>query len=112
MSQTQPDNEHLQQFIDAVADMLNETQPRAKHAIGLVVRRAGPQKTMKILRRVLEIEQKDGLLTCDGSRRRTPGGVFFFLAKGRYYLPMGRKNQRRPRQIETTEQQIQLEKVS
>jgi hypothetical protein len=36
-----------------------------------------------LLRETEQIEQGDGLLTKDGTRRRTRGGVFLYLARGR-----------------------------
>jgi phosphorylated adapter RNA export protein len=36
---------------------------------------------MELLRRTIELELRGGMLTADGARRRTPGGVFFALLK-------------------------------
>jgi hypothetical protein len=71
-----PDNRALAKQI---ATQLNEPQ------IGLVrgvVEVCGPERAMTYLARTLEIEQSGGLLTLDGTQRRTPGGVFFYTVKG------------------------------
>ena len=41
------------------------------------------EKAQEFLRETLEIEERDGLLVRDGSRRRTPGGVYFYLVRGK-----------------------------
>lgn len=75
------------QFVQQVAAMLEETEPKVKGQINAVVKKAGVDGTMSLLKEVLTIEQGDGMLTLDGSRRRTPGGVFLLLAKQKGYLP-------------------------
>jgi hypothetical protein len=41
----------------------------------------GPDTCLTLLTETLQTEAQGGLMTADGSRRRTPGGVFFFLLK-------------------------------
>src|SRR5262249_20970072 len=48
-----------------------------------VLRTLGMDRTMAILAETLTYEANGGMLTKDGSRRRTPGGVFFQLVKER-----------------------------
>lgn len=74
-------------FVQQVAAMLEETEPKVKGQINAVVRKAGMDSTMALLKEVLAVEQNGGMLTLDGSRRRSPGGVFLLLAKQKGYLP-------------------------
>jgi hypothetical protein len=48
-----------------------------------VLRTLGPDHTAAILTDTLQCEMQGGMRTKDGSRRRTPGGVFFQLVKER-----------------------------
>src|SRR5512134_630134 len=48
-----------------------------------VLRTLGPDRTAAILTDTLQCETQGGMRTKDGSRRRTPGGVFFQLVKER-----------------------------
>jgi len=46
-----------------------------------IVDRCGVEKTRELFQQTLEIEENGGIMLTDGSRRRTPGGVFFHLVK-------------------------------
>jgi Phosphorylated adapter RNA export protein, RNA-binding domain len=48
-----------------------------------LLRTLGPARTIDLLTEALQVEAAGGMLTKDGSRRRTPGGVFFQLVKER-----------------------------
>jgi hypothetical protein len=48
-----------------------------------VLRTVGPERCAAILADTLSCEARGGMLTKDGTRRRTPGGVFFQLVKER-----------------------------
>jgi PHAX RNA-binding domain-containing protein len=48
-----------------------------------VLRTVGPERCAAILADTLACEARGGMLTKDGTRRRTPGGVFFQLVKER-----------------------------
>lgn len=48
-----------------------------------IVARIGPDAALAFLAEALATEAAGGLLTSDGSCRRTPGGVFFYLVRGR-----------------------------
>jgi hypothetical protein len=46
-----------------------------------VLRTLGPERTTAVLVQTLQCEAAGGLLTTDGTRRRTPGGTFFQLVR-------------------------------
>lgn len=48
-----------------------------------IVARIGPDVSLAFLAEALAIEAAGGLLASDGSRQRTPGGIFFYLVRGR-----------------------------
>ena len=53
----------------------------ARGQIKRTVRTIGEERALALLQQALEIEQQSGLMLPDGSRRYTPGGVFFRLVK-------------------------------
>ena len=53
----------------------------ARGQIKRIVRTIGEERALALLQQALEIEQQSGLMLPDGSRRYTPGGVFFRLVK-------------------------------
>ncbi|MDQ5853297.1 MAG: phosphorylated adapter RNA export RNA-binding domain-containing protein, partial [Chloroflexota bacterium] len=66
-----------------IAQELGETQPVPLAQIRRIVQRLGPEAALAVLEETKQIEAQGGLLLPDGSRRRTPGGVFFFLVRQR-----------------------------
>jgi VIT family/PHAX RNA-binding domain len=58
-----------------------ETKPMALGQIKRIVQTIGNERALAILQQALDIEQQGGLMLPDGSRRHTPGGVFFRLIK-------------------------------
>jgi hypothetical protein len=66
-----------------VARELGETEPAAIGQIERIVERLGAKAVQAFLRETLEIEAQGGIMLSDGSHRRTPGGAFFYLVKGR-----------------------------
>jgi hypothetical protein len=65
-------------------DMLVETlQEPNRPLLRQVLRTLGPDRCAAILADTLTCEANGGMLTKDGTRRRTPGGVFFQLVKAR-----------------------------
>jgi hypothetical protein len=63
-----------------IADALGETEFSPRANIGRIVQALGRTQSRELLSKTLEIEANGGILVPDGSRRRTPGGVFFHLA--------------------------------
>ncbi len=64
-----------------IAAALGETERGPLGQVGRVVGRLGVDRARVFLTRTGEIEAAGGLLLPDGSRRRTPGGVFFHLVR-------------------------------
>lgn len=67
----------------AIATQLNETDPGALAQIARIVERMGDEFVATAVADTLRVEAEGGLLTEDKQRRRTPGGVFFYLVRGR-----------------------------
>lgn len=72
-----------QQFRDKLAEALGETAPRVRVTLLRIATELSGPTIIELLQTTLEIERHGGMLTLDGSRRRTRGGVFFYLARGR-----------------------------
>jgi len=66
-----------------IADELGETDAVVRDQIVRIVRGIGRTAALTFLARTKEIENKGGMMTNDGSRRRSIGGVYFFLAYGK-----------------------------
>jgi len=64
-----------------IAVGLGETARGPLGQVGRVVGRLGVARARAFLTRTQEIEAAGGLMLPDGSRRRTPGGVFFHLVR-------------------------------
>ena len=67
----------------AIAAQLNETDPGALTQISRILERMGAEFVQTALTDTLRLEAEGGMLTEDKQRRRTPGGVFFYLVRGR-----------------------------
>jgi hypothetical protein len=61
----------------AIADQLGEAEALPRRQIRRAVQALGAERAQALLAEVLAIEAGGGELLPDGSRRRTPGGVFF-----------------------------------
>lgn len=77
------EHEALQAYAREIAEKLNETGETPLRQIELLIQHAGQAVIKEVLDQTLDIESKGGLTTEDGSRRRTIGGVFFYLAKSK-----------------------------
>lgn len=64
-----------------IARQLNETNPKALAQLERLVERVGEDVARAFLTEALRIEADGGLRTHDG-RRRSLGGVYFYIAKG------------------------------
>jgi hypothetical protein len=63
-----------------IAKTLGETDEGARKRILSIVRATGRTHARELLSMTLQTEENGGILVPDGTRRRTPGGVFFHLA--------------------------------
>lgn len=68
---------------DQIAAQLGERATPPVLQIRRIVKVLGVERAQTFAREALAIEAQGGLLVPDGSRRRTPGGVFFHLVKAR-----------------------------
>src|SRR6266853_877978 len=66
--------------VDTLAEVLREPK---RMLLMNVLRTFGVDRTTAILADTLTCEANGGMLTNDGTRRRTPGGVFFQLVRQR-----------------------------
>jgi hypothetical protein len=78
-----------------IADELGETETQPRGQLRAIVDALGDDAAQALLAEVQQIEADGGMLLPDGSRRRTPGGVFFHLAFARLTLDQRRKIYRR-----------------
>src|ERR687886_2079036 len=78
---TQPTD--TRELVSTIAQQLGETQAGPINQIRRIVQRLGPEAALSFLQETQQIEAQGGRQLPDGSRRRTPGGVFFSLVKDR-----------------------------
>jgi hypothetical protein len=71
------------QTINTIAKTLGEADEGPLAQIKAVVDNLGDQACLTLLAETEKIEKAGGLMRGDGSGRRSPGGVFFFLARQR-----------------------------
>lgn len=71
----------LWQDVQRIAKALKETDRKPQIQIAKVVRLCGVEFADKVLAETLQIEEQGGMMLIDGSRRRTPGGIFFYLCR-------------------------------
>jgi hypothetical protein len=71
--------------IDTICQLLGEHDRQPRQQIAALVGNMGERWVGHIALRAVELERGSGLLTQDGTRRRTPGGTFFFLVRGQLY---------------------------
>jgi len=65
-----------------IADQLGETEADPRSAIIKIAHTLGSQACLTLLQKTQEMEAAGGMMTSNGKRRRTPGGVWFHLARG------------------------------
>jgi hypothetical protein len=82
----------LLQTVEAIAAGLGETDERALEKIKRSVEILGVEAAQALFQEVEAIEAAGGMLTADGARRRTPGGVYHYLLKQRL-TETGRKEE-------------------
>jgi len=80
---TQEQKAQFRAAIEEITEKLGETSPKPRIQIGKIARTRGLEFAYEVLTEVLQVEASGGMMTEDGSRRRTPGGVYFYLARGK-----------------------------
>jgi hypothetical protein len=80
--QTAPEPNPLQAQVTELAQRLGETERGPLRQIRLLIEGMGFDAVHAKIEETLAIEAQGGMLTADGQRRRTPGGVFFYIVKG------------------------------
>jgi len=78
---TQMQPEEMQAYVQEVAEILGEEKESPIHQIKLILQHMGKEFTEKYVEKALRIEERGGMMTDDGKRRRTLGGVFFYITK-------------------------------
>ena len=78
-----PSSTDTRALVTTIAQQLGETQPWLLNQIRRIVQRLGPEAALAFVQEAQQIEAQGGLMLPDGSRRRTLGGVFFFLVRER-----------------------------
>ncbi len=66
-----------------IAEQLGESQGGPIGQIRRLVECLGADVALALLEETKQVEASGGMMLPDGSRRRTPGGVYFHLIKGR-----------------------------
>ncbi len=72
----------------AIVQQLGETNSVAVEQIELIVQHLGTEAALALLQETLAAEAQGGMMLPDNTRRRTPGGVYLYLAKGRIPYPV------------------------
>lgn len=67
-----------EKLIKNVADTLKEDNHTLIKKVVYII---GSERTQGFLQKTLEIEASGGMMTADGARRRSPGGVFFYIVR-------------------------------
>lgn len=75
---------------EALAAELQETEKVPVRQIHAIVQLCGDSFAEAVLKEADEVQARGGLMTSDGERQRTRGGVFFFLARARMAPPARR----------------------
>lgn len=79
-----------QRIADRIVKELGEEDEVPIRQINAMVMLCGTNFAEALLEETKAIEAGDGILTSDGERRRTIGGVFFYLARHRMSHPLRR----------------------
>lgn len=75
--------EELKSVTQEIAETLGEKDDGPLSQLEMLVEHKGEEFVREVLKETLEVEKKGGMRTHSGKRRRTVGGVFFYLAKGK-----------------------------
>ncbi len=76
-----PEQQALYQAAMRIANALGEKESGPRAQVARVVRVLGIERAQALYEQTLAVETAGGMMLPDGSRRRTPGGVFFKLVR-------------------------------
>jgi hypothetical protein len=71
----------MEETAQQIAEALGESDDIPRTQIAAIVKSLGAEGALALLAQTQRVEEAGGLLVPDGTRRRTPGGVFFLLAR-------------------------------
>ena len=71
----------MEETAQQIAEALGESDESPRTQITAIVKSLGAEGALALLAQTQRVEEAGGLLVPDGTRRRTPGGVFFLLAR-------------------------------
>ncbi|MBZ0294971.1 MAG: hypothetical protein K8L99_20580 [Anaerolineae bacterium] len=74
--------------VQRISKALKETDRKPQIQIAKIVRICGLEFADAVLAETLEIEESGGMMLMDGSRRRTTGGIFFYLCRQKLEPPI------------------------
>jgi hypothetical protein len=74
-------SDEIRTAAEQFALQLGESTPDPVKQITMLMHHLGIDMIRQKVEETLQIEQQGGIMTQDGTRRRTPGGVFFFIVK-------------------------------
>ena len=75
--------EEIEALVRDVSEKLGETAEEPLKQIALLAQHLGESFVRECLDETMKIEEAGGMKTHNSERRRTPGGVFFFIVKGK-----------------------------
>lgn len=84
MTETETTNlsgKDIKTVVQHIADELGEGEKKPQRQIRQIVERAGIEFAERLLQETKEIEANGGMTIDSGDRKRTPGGVYFYLAR-------------------------------
>jgi hypothetical protein len=67
--------------VKIIASELGEHEEEPLRLLRRIVKRLGTEQALAFLKETVDIEEAGGMWLIDGSRRRTKGGVFFYLVR-------------------------------
>ncbi len=83
MSAATASPEDIQAATRELAAKLQETEEKPLRQIALILEHCGAEFAQAVYEETLQVEANGGMMLPDQSRRRTIGGVYFYLARGK-----------------------------
>ncbi|MCG8346546.1 MAG: hypothetical protein MI924_02040 [Chloroflexales bacterium] len=67
--------------VQQIVQSLGETEDKPRGQIERIVTHLGIDQSLHFLQKTEQIEEQGGMMLTDGSRRRSKGGVYFYLVR-------------------------------